>query len=565
MPTKPPASLIHKRLERLYGTNDANEAYKKWGELIDFYSSKIAPKPHSPDQRDSILICYANSFNSKENMPLQSLKIFLDSHLKGLFHGVHILPFFPYSSDDGFSVIDYKEVDQGFGNWDDIEALQEHFHLMVDGVINHMSCHSKWFKKYLANEEGYEDFFISLPPDVDLSTVVRPRTSPLLTPFEDIDGKTRFIWTTFSADQVDLNFGSWRVLLAMLDALLFYVQKGATLVRLDAIAFVWKELGSPCVHLPQTHEIIQFLRESIHCVDPNVRIITETNVPHAENISYFGKGDDEAQMVYNFALPPLIAYAVITEHAHHLHFWAHGLKLPSDKVCFFNFTASHDGIGLRPVQEILTHEEINQLLLTCKARGGEVSYRSYEGKKEPYELNCTYFDLVSSMDMSIQVQVERFLLSQAIMLCMPGVPGVYYSSLFGAQNDKKGFARTNAPRSLNREKFNLNSIQRALSNTQSKESLVFKGYQKLLTIRHNHKAFNPFGDFTCISLHPQVFAILRHFENESILCLNNLSMDRVNFELPPKFTNSLDLLQETVHEGAYITLEGSQVAWLKLV
>jgi len=353
------------------------------------------------------------------------------------------------------------------------------------------------------------------------------------------------------------------VLLAILDALLFYVQKGATLIRLDAIAFVWKELQTPCVHLPQTHEIIQFLRESIHYLDPNVRIITETNVPHKENISYFGNGDDEAQMVYNFALPPLIAYAILTQNAHHLQFWAHGLKLPSNKVCFFNFTASHDGIGLRPVQEILTHEEINQLLLTCKAHGGLVSYRSYEGKDEPYELNCTYFDLLSSPTEPVQKRVKRFLLSQAIMLCMPGIPGVYYSSLFGAQNDFEGFKKTKTPRTLNRKKFDFVTLEQSLKNKNSKEHLVFSGYEKLLKTRRSQKAFNPFGGFTCIALHPQVFSILRQYEDETVLCLHNLSSKEVRFELPPDFTKTEDLIENRVYDGAFISLKESQIVWLK--
>lgn len=556
-------SSIYARLLRLYGKADSVHALLAWQKCIEDYRARVTPRPHTPSHRDCILICYGDSVSAPDEAPLASLKGFMDTHLWPLFQAVHLLPFFPYSSDDGFSIIDYTAVSPRMGSWEDISALQEHFHLMVDGVINHISRHSSWFQSYLADAEEFKDFFIALPPETDFSHVVRPRTSPLLTPFVDHAGKTRHIWTTFNADQVDLNFASWRVLLAVLDALLFYVEKGATLIRLDAIAFVWKELGTACVHLPQTHEVIQFLRESIHCVDPHVRIITETNVPHAENISYFGSGEDEAQMVYNFALPPLIAHAMLTQHAHALQFWAHGLKLPNDKVCFFNFTASHDGIGLRPVQEILTHEEITQLLLTCKAHGGQVSYREQTGGEEPYELNCTYFDLISSPTLPLEIRIERFLLSQAIMLAMPGIPGVYFSSLFGVENYHDGFKHTGVPRTLNREKFNRDFLETLLAAPDTKEAKLFKGYQTLLSLRAQEIAFHPFGGFTCMPLHPQVFAIKRHYGNETLLALHNLSMNAVQFELPPEFSHAEELLQNRAHQGMLITLKPSQIAWLK--
>src|SRR5690606_35016656 len=108
-----------------------------------------------------------------------------------------------------------------------------------------------------------------------------------------------------SADQVDLNFKNPAVLLATTRALLFYVEHGAKFIRLDAIAYLWKEIGTPCIHLPQTHQVIQLMRAVLDEVAPDVRLITETNVPHPDNISYFGAGTNEAQLVYNFALPPL--------------------------------------------------------------------------------------------------------------------------------------------------------------------------------------------------------------------------------------------------------------------
>ena len=384
---------INKRLYKLYPEETALKALENIQNLINKYKQTINSNEYHLSQKDIILITYGDQVSKNSEPTLQTLNEFMNNHLKGVINSVHILPFYPYSSDDGFSVVDYKEVDPHMGSWREIEHLSDDYRIMVDGVINHISQFSSWFKAYLSGDKNYDDFFIELDPTTDLSKVVRPRASPLLHEYLDDHGKIHNIWTTFSKDQVDLNYKSYKVLCAVLDAMFFYIEKGATLIRLDAIAFIWKEIGTQCVHLAQTHELIQLMREVLHEVAPEVIIITETNVPHHENISYFGRGDDEAQMVYNFALPPLLLNSIIHSNTQKLTSWAKTLELPSNKVCFFNFTASHDGIGLRPVKDLLNDEEINDIVKNVENNGGLVSYRSEEdGSKSPYELNCSYID-----------------------------------------------------------------------------------------------------------------------------------------------------------------------------
>jgi len=353
---------ISERLNALYTKEDAKKAYEGVKELVKKYKKRVKSTEYHLSEKDTILITYGDQVQCINESPLETLKNFLDIHLKGVINSVHILPFYPYSSDDGFSVINYSEVDPKLGSWREIEEISTHYRLMVDGVINHVSQYSDWFKAYLAHDEEYKNFFLDVDPTIDLSAVIRPRATPLLSEFLDKDEKIHNIWTTFSRDQVDLNYSNYKVLLAVLDALFYYVEKGSTLIRMDAIAFIWKEIGTECVHLPQTHELIQLMREVLHEVAPEVIIITETNVPHNENISYFGSGEDEAQMVYNFALPPLLVHSVLHEDTQKLTIWAKTLTLPSDKVCFFNFTASHDVCGLRPVSGILSEEEIDALV-----------------------------------------------------------------------------------------------------------------------------------------------------------------------------------------------------------
>lgn len=526
---------IKERLEVLYTSDDALKAYEGIRKLINDYRQKIASHPYHLSEKDAILITYADQVQNPPEPPLKELNDFLVSHVEAQINSVHLLPFYPFSSDDGFSVVDYKAVDPHFGSWSEVEQLRTHFRLMFDAVINHVSQFSNWFTKYLEGDPDYADFFIDADPAADLSNVVRPRATPLLHEFEDNQGRIHYIWTTFSRDQVDLNYANYKVLLAVLDALFFYIEKGATLLRLDAIAFVWKKIGTPCVHLPETHELIQLMREVLHKVAPEVIIITETNVPHKENVSYFGDGDDEAQMVYNFALPPLLAHSVLTGDPSKMLAWADTLRLPSDKVCFFNFTASHDGVGLRPVSEILDEHEIIGLEAAAKRSGGLVSYRSNpDGTESPYELNCSYIDLLTPSEDDDVLRSKRMLLTQAVALAMPGVPGIYFHSLFGSRNYLEGVKMTGINRSINREKFNANWLESRLMEEGSLERMVFMAYKRLLSIRINESAFNPFGPFVFLDLHPALFCIHRESKqlDSHILAVHNFSAEPVQFRLP---------------------------------
>jgi sucrose phosphorylase len=162
-------------------------------------------------------------------------------------------------------------------------------------------------------------------------------------------------------------------------------------------------------------------------VAPDVVIITETNVPHAENISYFGNGRDEAQLVYNFTLPPLLFYSFVKEDSTILSRWARDLHLPSSQNTFFNFTASHDGIGVRPLEGILPPEELQALIEIVNANGGKVSYKQNpDGTESPYELNITYVDAILADQNS--TRADKFLASQAIQYVLPGVPATYILS-----------------------------------------------------------------------------------------------------------------------------------------
>ena len=520
---------IRKHIELLYPTT-VEECMQGIRMLTEHYKNSIRKESPELTSRDIIMISYADSFQQKGLSPLQGLKKVMDTYLSDSLNSLHILPFYPFSSDDGFSVVDYKKVKQSFGDWDDIEALGQSYHLMFDAVVNHISKSSEWFQGFLNGNEEYKDFFIvENPENAELKKVVRPRTLPLLHPFI-VEDQKQFVWTTFSEDQVDLNYANFRVFLRVLDVLLFYIANNARLIRLDAIAFLWKKLGTDCSHLPETHLIIKIYRAIIEQLAPQTLFITETNVPHFENISYFGDGFDEAHMVYNFSLPPLLAYSIHKQEVSVLTQWAKSLSLPSKKTCFFNFTASHDGVGLRPLQGLVADNEIHALAQIAENHGGFVSRKSNpDGSISPYELNCSYIDLITHPDEIDELRARRFMLTQSLMLCMPGVPAPYFHSIFGSRNDRQAALSSGINRRINRAKINLERLEEELQDKSNLRSIIYKAYNQLLKTRSNERAFYPYGDAEFFEEGP-LFLVERRHGGEKLLCIHNFSSALNNIE-----------------------------------
>ena len=527
-------------------------------------------------ERDVILITYGDQIQSPDKTPLHNLAEVLDATVKGAITGVHILPFSPYSSDDGFSVIDYYAVNPDCGDWDDVARLGENFRLMFDLVVNHISAHSDWFNAFLAGDPAFANAFIVVEPGTDLSMVVRPRALPLLTAVTTSSGEEKLVWTTFSTDQIDLNFADPAMLLRILDVLLFYVAQGAEIIRLDAIAYLWKIIGTSCIHLEQTHRVVKLFRAVLDAVTPGVMLITETNVPHAENISYFGDGSDEAQLVYQFPLPPLTLHALMRGDASYLTRWAAALEPPSAptvaRTTFYNFLASHDGVGVRPVEGILPPDEVQAMAKRVLAHGGHVSYKANsDGSQSAYELNISYFDALSDphSDEPQNVQVARFMVSQAIMLALQGIPAIYVHSLFGSRNFYAGVEQTGRYRSINREKFQRAVLESALADPTSLRAQVFAAYRHLLAVRAQHRAFHPNGPQRVLDVHPAIFAVERTSPEgaETVVCLHNVSAQPVTCTVPVLNTAAChDLLSDAIfpieNSACIVQLTPYQVAWL---
>lgn len=546
------AARMLSRLELLYGPQRARSVL---GELVRLIRVHLAHKPaelaaaeasFDPatrfSEKDLMLITYGDMVTARGRTGISALRELLAAFRRGnpVFSIVHVLPFFPYSSDRGFSVIDFKSVDPRLGTWEDLQELGKTHRLMFDGVLNHASARSTPFQQMLCGNPQYKDFAVSFRDPAELTAgqraiLRRPRTSDVLTRYDSIDGPL-WVWTTFSPDQIDLNYGNPNVLLHAIDTLLFYVRMGADFIRLDAVTYMWKELGTPSASLQQTHAIVKLFRDVLDVASPQVTLITESNVPHAENISYFGDGHDEAQCVYNFALPPLVLHAFYRGNANWLSRWAASLEYPSSEVTYLNMLDTHDGIGLPGVAEILPAGEIDFLVEQAREHGAFISYRSGANGEAPYEINSTWYSALNFANNgeTRALQVRRFAASRAIALALRGIPAVYLHSLAGSRNDVRLALETRVKRDVNRPALDYDYLIQALAEPGSKVSLISEQLRRLFRIRTLYTAFHPNGAQQVLMLSPALFTLVRTSPDGSrhVVCVTNVTNQTVEVDLP---------------------------------
>ncbi len=549
---------VYDYLKDLY-PEDYQNTYQKIKELVEKYRGD-EPLGETPlTEKDNILITYGDSLVKDSEKPLSTFRNFANKFLKDKIKGVHFLPIYPYTSDDGFSIIDYRKVREELGDWDDVTSIKEEgFNLMLDAVVNHVSKSSNYMKGYLAGEEEYKDFFIDADPNADYSNVTRPRALPLLHQFKHKDGM-KHLWTTFSEDQVDLNFRNPKVLLEILDVLLFYASKGSRFIRLDAIGLLWKEIGTRCMHLEQTHKIVKIMRKVLDsCFD--IKLITETNVPHEDNISYFGNGKDEATLVYQFPLPPLTMYSLLSQDTTHLTAWAKALDNKMETTTFFNFLSSHDGIGVRPVEKILSQKEMQVLVDHTLRQGGKIGYRNMPDKSiAPYELNINYLDAITMPDDDLDLKTKKFLAVHSVLFSLAGVPGIYIHSLLGSRSDIKGMEESQINRRINREKLDVDTVVSELNDDSTLRNKVFNGLLSLLEKRAEHSAFNPFSYQEVLDYGKSVFALRRKSNDEEIIFVVNMTDKNVGIPVG----EGIDLITEEKITTTTYELKPYQFIWLK--
>jgi len=477
------------------------------------------------NEGDIFLISYGDSIVSAKDKKLKTLKKFIDEFIKHHFNNIHILPFFPFSSDDGFSITDYKKVRDDLGSWEDISLLSKDYRIMADIVINHASKHSEYFKEFFRGNDEYKDFFITLDKNEGFEEVVRPRSSDLFQEIE-INNQKKYLWCTFSHDQIDLNFKNPDVLLFFIKLIYLYLVQGIKVFRLDAVAFLWKEKGTNCLNLPQTHEVVKLIRTILDNYNQNTLLITETNLPNLENLSYFGNGD-EANAIYNFTLPPLLLWTLLMGDSTALRKWSMSMPPAKEHTTYFNFIASHDGIGLRPTENILTDKERGTLIDIVKEFGGVISNRKKpDGTEAVYELNIALLDAMKGTFKGIDhMQVERFIACHAIMLSLEGIPAFYIHSIVGTTNDYELMKQNSQNRSINRKSWDINEIKNKLLDDKSINNQVYKSIIDLIKIRKKQPAFHPNAIQFTFNLGKNFFGIWRQSldKKQSIFSVTNVT------------------------------------------
>ena len=554
--------IIKSKLKNIYKSVnpkvDINLLFKEIENLINNFNKINNKKKKTISEKTSMLICYGDSVLDNKKNSLKVFKNFYFKKLEKYFNTVHFLPFYPSSSDSGFAVKDHYQIDSRLGNWSDIKNLSKKIDIMADLVINHSSARGLWFRNFLKNKKPGKDYFFTVNSKFDISKVIRPRDHRLLKKI-NIFKKKEYLWRTFSSDQIDLNFRNPAVLLRFLKIMINLVNHGVTIFRLDAIAYLWKESGTKCINLKQTHEIIKLLRVISSSLNIETIIVTETNLPEKENISYFGN-NDEANWIYNFSLPPLLIHAFLFENSLYLNKWSK--KLPNLKTgnSYLNFIASHDGIGMRPIEGILNKTALNNFFIRLKKNGSKFSYRKIQNNnKKVYEANITIFDALtkSNSDKKGEFLFERYFSAHAIMISFDGVPAIYFNSLFGTSNDEAKFVITGNNRDINRYRWNEKNILYQLKNKRSKQSIFYKSITKLLDIRRRQKAFHPNAKRSQMNLGKKIFCFKRTSldKRQIIICISNLTSKIVKPKLDKKFINWKNLISPQIKYNKLNSLE----------
>ncbi len=546
-PTQSFSRSLAKRVHQIYPDLDPDILASQivdafWPEGTQRRKRGRKPSNQLWSQKDALLITYGNSIVDGAHKPLDLLHDFLHRYMKGAVNGVHILPFFPFTSDDGFAVSDFTAVNPQLGDWPDINRIAAEFKLMSDLVLNHVSSQGAWFNAYRQGQAPYDRFFFEASPDDDLSMVVRPRTTPLLQEVETAHGP-KHVWCTFSHDQIDVDFRNPEVLLEFLRIIRLHLDNGVEIIRLDAVAFLWKIVGTPSIHLQQTHDVIKLMRMLCDYAEEPVVLITETNVPKAENLSYFGNRD-EAHVIYNFPLPPLIMHAMMAGSARTLAKWSRGMPPAPLGCAYLNFTASHDGIGMRPAEGLLPEDEKARMIDVVREVGGLVSMRALpDGGEAPYELNTTFFDAMSrTFKGADDWHFDRFVCSQTIVMSLEGIPALYVHSMLATPNDHDSVEKRGMNRAINRHRWDYPALRARLEDPETMQARVMSALCNRLKLRGEQVAFHPNAtQFTVNTGDDRVFGVWRQSLDrvQSVFALHNVSDEAVTLSL-----SALNLIED---------------------
>lgn len=601
------------RLRRLYGQEQGTAALPDLLALIEKWRGPVAANMslrgdagdrEGPGftQQDAVLIAYGDHLRRHRQRPLVTLGRWCRRHLGGHVSTVHVLPFHPSTSYEGYAITDYSAVDPDLGQWEDLEYLNKTFALMMDVVLNHCSSSHPWFWQFLADKEPGRRYFITVPdPEAAwLGGVFRARDLPLTYSHDTVEGKKN-VWATYSPDLVDVNWREPDLALEFLGVMLESVARGARALRLDAFGYVWKAEGTTCVNQPENHELVHLMQDTLVAAGATTTAIlpSVTNVTQAENYTYFGAGEEtssrQADLIYHLPLSGLLLHTLYNHDVRALTRWLAELPDAPRGRAYLNLAASHDGVGLTWMEGLVSAEQMGNLVRAAKQRGSllRTRRRTRGAPERPWELNCTYFSACAAdPEEAPGAHADRFLVTQAVVLALRGVPALYLSLLVAGENDHEGVAAASEDavgqcqnRKINRGRFDVALWEADIADTDSVRFEVYHRMLGLLRARTGHPAFHPDGaqrvlDVGCAA----VFAMVRTpppkhgrgADLQSVLCLSNFAAEPVELPAAPaleaaELAND-DVLQDLVSEDC-VELDASatrrsfklapyQTAWL---
>ncbi|WP_210480298.1 sucrose phosphorylase [Naasia sp. SYSU D00948] len=406
------------------------------------------------------------------------------------FAGVHLLPFFvPFDgADAGFDPVDHGSVDPRLGTWDDVRAIAARREVVADLIVNHVSADSAEFRDWLEHQEGspYEGMFLTFDAvfprggtEAEITAFYRPRPGLPFTAYRTGDGRRRLVWTTFLPTQVDIDVrhpAGIAYLERLLDAL---AAGGVTTIRLDAVGYAIKTPGTDSFMTEHTLEFVRHITAMAH--RGNLRVLVEVHAHYSQQLAIAPLVD----LVYDFALPPLLLHSLGTGTVDRLARW---LEIrPANAITVLD---THDGIGVidaGPSAErpgLISLEEMRDIFeRAAEATGGHSALASVvpAWMALPHQINATFFAVLGGDE-------DAYLLCRAVQFLLPGTPQVYYVGLLGGLDDRELFARTGNGRDVGRHFYTPDEIDAALGGTVARAVLA------LVRLRATHPAFD--GEFS---------------------------------------------------------------------
>jgi sucrose phosphorylase len=427
---------------------------------------------------------------------LGDLRALLQGPLRGVFGGVHLLPFFHRidGADAGFDPIDHTQVDARLGDWGDVRRLTQDLDVMADVIVNHMSSESPQFLDYSAHgsQSAYDGLFLTMQSvfpngakEADLLALYRPRPGLPFTSVTLANGQRQMLWTTFTPTQVDIDVQHPQGRAYLLGILQTLASSGIRMVRLDAVGYAIKKAGASSFMMPETFAFIDDFAAQARQL--GIEVLVEIHSHYQRQIEIAKQVD----WVYDFALPPLVLHAIFNGTSMPLKRWI-DLR-PQNALTVLD---THDGIGIIDIGAdaqdrqarpgLVPPQELDALVERIHSNSQGAS-RSATGAAasnlDLYQVNCTFYDALARND-------AAYLIARAIQFFLPGVPQVYYVGLLAGENDTQLLHSSGVGRDINRQHFSLQDVQSALHKP------VVERLLQLIRLRNEHPAFG--GDFAVL-------------------------------------------------------------------